>query len=252
VLSYLIKGTVRRELFRLLWGRGESGSVSRLARLAGVSFSAAHRELEAMRAAGLAASRRFGSELQYRADEAHPRARLLAELGSVSDDDETSTQEKRDDEVRSWLASVGAPLAAPPSENPPPHLEDVLAEAVALSHRDATVARVLPLVLWHRRRELDLGRLVLEATRRDERHALGYFLELAGRLGGEARFVEAARGLSDGRRRRARMFFAGHHGPHQRAATRRNTPPEALRWGYLMNMGLDSFRSTFDKFAERP
>jgi hypothetical protein len=55
-------------------------------------------------------------------------------------------------------------------------------------------------------------RLLREATRRDERQALGYFLELAGRLGGEARLVKAAR-------------------------------------GYLMNMGVDSFRSTFDKFA---
>ena len=45
------------------------------------------------------------------------------------------------------------------------------------------------------------------------------------------------------------MFFTGPHGPRALAATRRNTPKEALRWGYLMNMGLDSFESTFDKFA---
>jgi hypothetical protein len=97
---------------------------------------------------------------------------------------------------------------------------------------------------------VDLDRLVLEATGRDERHALGYFLELAGRLGGDTRFVETAHRLSDRRRRKARMFFAGPHGRYELAATRRNTPPEALRWGYLMNMGMDSFRSTFDKFAE--
>jgi hypothetical protein len=46
------------------------------------------------------------------------------------------------------------------------------------------------------------------------------------------------------------MFFAGPHGRYQLAATRRNTPREALRWGYLMNLGMDSFRSTFAKFAE--
>jgi len=45
------------------------------------------------------------------------------------------------------------------------------------------------------------------------------------------------------------MFFTGPHGPGSLAATRRNTPKEARRWGYLMNMGLDSFESTFDKFA---
>jgi hypothetical protein len=202
-----------------------------------------------MRAAGLATSERVGSELQYRAAGDHPQAVLLGQLASVSQSEGTSAREKRDAEVRSWLASVGAPLAGSPSQTPPP-LEELLAEALALSHRDATVVRVFPAVLWQRRHDLDLDRLVLEATRRDERHALGYFLELAGRLGGDARFVEAAGRLSDRRRRKARMFFAGPHGRYQLAATRRNTPREALRWGYLMNLGMDSFRSTFAKFAE--
>lgn len=249
VLDYLMKGKTRRELFRLLWGRkSESGSVSRLARLARVSFSAAHRELEAMRAAGLAVCRRVGSEVQYRADGNHPRRRLLTELASAPDSTDTRVQETRDAETRSWLASIGAPLAAPSPDTPLPALEEVLAEAIALSHRDATVARVLPVVLWKRRHDLNLDRLFLEATRRDERHALGYLLELAGRLGDEPALVEKAQALSDGRRRRARMFFTGPHGRYQRAAARRSTPKEALRWGFLMNMGLDSFRSTFDKF----
>jgi len=33
-------------------------------------------------------------------------------------------------------------------------------------------------------------------------------------------------------------------GRYRLAATRRNTPLEARRWGFLMNMGVDSFRST--------
>ena len=45
------------------------------------------------------------------------------------------------------------------------------------------------------------------------------------------------------------MFFSGPQGPRALAATRRGTPSEARRWGFLMNMGLDSFRSTFDRFA---
>ena len=44
----------------------------------------------------------------------------------------------------------------------------------------------------------------------------------------------------------AQMLF------YQLAATRRNTPPEALRWGYLMNVGRDSFESIFEKFAAAP
>ena len=154
-----------------------------------------------------------------------------------------------DDEVRAWLAAAGAPLGSARPKNHPRDLEEALAEALVLSHRDATVARVLPLVLWRQRARLDLDRLVGQASRRDERSALGYFLELAGRLGGDPALVQAARRLRDRRRTKARPFFAGPLGPRAAAAARRNSPKEALRWGYVMNMGVDSFRAMFEKFA---
>ena len=249
MLEYLVKARARRELFRLLWGRGAVGSVSDLSRLAKVAFSAAHRELNAMRDAGLARVERVGSELVYRAESGHRHAVLLRQLASSTGDHETAMNAERDDQVRTWLASVGAPLGSAAAEGTVPALEEVLAEGLSLSHRDAAVARVLPLVLWRQRDQLDFDRLRHEATRRDEGQALGYLLELAGRLGNEPRLVDASGALRDKRRRRVRMYFAGQHGPRALAATRRNTPKEALRWGYLMNMGLDSFRSTFDKFA---
>jgi hypothetical protein len=46
----------------------------------------------------------------------------------------------------------------------------------------------------------DLYRLVSGATRHDERQVLGCFLELAGRLGGDASLLEAALRLMDKRR----------------------------------------------------
>lgn len=249
MLSYLVKGRARRELFRLVWGRDASGSVSDLARLAGVTFSAAHRELDAMRGAGLACVERAGAELVYRANDAHPRADLLRQLATAAEDRGAQGDAQGDARVRGWLAGVGAPLGAAEIPGPVPELEEGLAEALSLSHSDPTVARVLPFVLWRQRHRLDLDRLRREATRRNEGQALGYLLELAGRLGNERRLVQAAALLRDRRRRRARMFFSGPHGPRALAATRRNTPREARRWGFLMNMGLDSFRSTFDKFA---
>jgi len=245
-----MRGQVHREVFRLLWGKLAVGNVSALSRLAGVSFSAVHRELESMREAGLALCERVSAELQYRAKTDHPQAELLRQLANVSDEAEATNQGSHDEQVRRWLATVGAPLGSPEPTTPVPILEEVLAEGVKLSHRDATVARVLPVALWRRRKHVNLDRLVLEATRRDERPALGYFLELAGSLGGDATLVEAARALKDGRRRRVRMFFHGPHGRYALALTVRNTPKEARRWGYLMNMGLDSFRSVFEKFAE--
>jgi hypothetical protein len=248
VLDYLVKSRVRRELFRLVWGRGASGSVSDLARLAKVAFSAGHRELDAMYQAGLARVERLGAELVYRADYDHPHAKLLRRLATSSDDRGGAARPDRDEQVRAWLTSAGAPLGAEVRGLVPP-VEEVVGAALSLSHRDPTVARVLPLLLWRQRDHLDFDRLRAEATRRNEGQALGYFLELSGRLGNERRLVEASAKLRDKRRRRARMFFSSPQGPRALAAARRNTPKEALRWGYLMNMGLDSFRSTFDKFV---
>jgi len=111
------------------------------------------------------------------------------------------------------------------------------------------VARVLPLVLWRQRDELDLDELVRESTRRDEREAAGFFLELTGRLGHDRRFTNAARPLRDRRRTRSKLFFAQPHGAHELALAHRNTPALARKWGFVMNMGLDSFASTFAKHA---
>jgi hypothetical protein len=249
VLEYLVKGRARRELFRLLWGRRAVGSVSELARLAQVPFSAAHRELSGMREAGLAQAERVRGELVYRADVEHTHSKLLRDLAQSGTESDRKRRLDRDGQLRAWLARLGAPLGAPDPKGSAPASEEVLAEALSLSHRDASVARVLPLVLWRQRARVDLDRLREEATRRDERQALGYFLELAGQLGGERRLAEAARELRDRRRKRARMFFSGPKGPRALAATRRNTPKQALRWGFLMNLGVDSFRSVFDKSA---
>jgi hypothetical protein len=249
VLDYLVKGRARRELFRLLWGQDVSGNVSDLSRLVKVSFSAAHRELEAMRAARLARVERTSTELVYRAETSHPQARLLRQLAKAPAEVEVRSPARPDADVRAWLTAAGAPLGSPPSKVASPPLEEVLAEALELAHRDATVARVLPLVLWRQRERLDLDRLVRQASRRDERSALGYFLELAGQLGGDVRLVRAARRLRDKRRTKARPFFAGPQGPYAAALARRNTPKEARQWGFTMNMGLDSFKALFEKFG---
>lgn len=118
-----------------------------------------------------------------------------------------------DQQVRDWLTTLGAPLGPAETKSRMPSVEEAVGDALSLAHRDATVARVLPLVLWRQRDELDFDRLIREATRRDERQALGYFLELAGQIGGEPRLVVKARASRDRRRKKVRMFFAGPHGP---------------------------------------
>ena len=248
LLSYLVTSRARRHLLRLLWADGAEGSVSDLARRARVSFAAAHRELEAMRAEGLALSERVGAALVYRANPGYREASLVRRLLEEGLAESAPLPTPEGERVRGWLAAAGAPLlVSQPARDPGPRLEEVLAEGLALSHRDATVARVLPLVLWRHRDLFDHGRLVRAATRRNERQSLGFFLELTGRLGGDLRLASLSEGLRDRRRSRARPFFAGRQGRMALALARKKTPPLARQWGYLMNMGMDSFASAFAK-----
>lgn len=250
LLDYFVTSRTRRELLRLLWAEGVTGSGSDLSRRAGVRYSAVHRELEAARGVGLVVCERSGNRVVYRANLGHEQASLVAALLMLDRPTATASSHRdHDDRVRTWLAQAGAPLFAQPSAQPGPAVEVVLAEALAVSHRDATVARVLPLALWRQRGRLDHGRLVEEATRRDERQTLGFFLELTGRLAGDSGLVAAARDLRDRRRKRPRLFFGKPHGPMALAAARRKTPRLARKWGYLMNMGLDAFASAFEKHS---
>lgn len=245
LFRYLVTSRARRALLRALWVEHAQASVSQLSRQTRSSFAAAYRELEAMRAAGLAACERTGNRLAYRANTDHPQAAVLRGLLGALTREPAASDESRDDTVRSWLREAGAPLCAAPVRGTMPPLEEVLTSALGLAHRDATVARVLPLVFWRQRHHVDHDKLAHAATQRNERHALGCFLELAGRLGGDRSLVRRAQQLRDRRRSRPQPFFTQSRGPMAAASARRNTPPVVRKWGYLMNLGLDSFASAF-------
>jgi hypothetical protein len=248
LLSYLVTSRARRHLLHQLWVERAEGSVSDLARRAGVGFATAYKELESMRAEGLATSERAGRTLLYRANRKHPQSALLRRLLKEGKAFARMGPPAYAEQVRGWLAAVGAPLlVAQGASDRPPSLEEVVAQGLALSHDDATVARVLPVVLWTQRDRLDEHRLVEEAARLDERQTLGFFLELTGRLARNDRFSALSSSLRDRRRSRVRPFFERPHGRMALAAARKNTPPVARRWGYLMNMGMVSFASAFAK-----
>lgn len=248
MFDYLVTSRARRQLLRRLWADGASGSVSALARTAGVSFAAAHRELQAMKAAGLAVAERDGVATVYRANLAHAQAELLTALmaatRSAHADSSADSNERR---LRGELAALGAPLAGPVSRDRRPPPEHVLAAGLVLAHRRPTVARVLPVAFWRQRSRLDYERLERAATRRNERQALGFYLELTGQLGGDRRLVRRAGGLRDHRRTALQPFFSGGRGVFAMELARKRSPALARRWGFLMNMELESFASAFRK-----
>ncbi|MET0551945.1 MAG: helix-turn-helix domain-containing protein [Vicinamibacteria bacterium] len=226
MLEYLVTSRTRRELLRRLWLEGKGGSVSALARACGVSFAGAHRELEAMKAAGLAVVERQGLETVYRADDRHPEADVLRALLSP-----------RDDSRR------------PAERQPSASAESTLADKLVLSHEDEAVALALPLELWRQRDELDHRHLVREATRRNERQTLGFFLQLAGRLGGESRLSLRASALKDRRRTALRPFFSTAGAAD---ATSGKSLPLARRWGYVLNIDLARFAAAFKRESRSP
>ena len=244
MFDYLVTSHARRQLLRRLWGDGASGSVTALARASGVSFAAAHRELEAMKAAGLTVAERDGVATVYRANRAHRQADVLAALLKATVPAHGGLEEQR---LRGRLAALGAPLGGPAPRKRNLPAEEVLAEGLVLAHHSPTVARVLPVAFWRQRDKLDYELLERAATLRDERQALGFYLELTGKLGGDRRLVRRASGLRDRRRTALRPFFAGGRGSFARAAAQEKSPALARRWGFLMNMELESFATTFRK-----
>ena len=137
-------------------------------------------------------------------------------------------------------------------------MEDRVAQAIEASHRDAAMARMLPVLLWRLRSELDLRKLERAAKDRGETRALGFFLDLTAALASGLRraaaihsFEEAARSLLPQARDGApTYFFAGtERRPFERLAADENTPDVAKKWGLLLNMPLASFESHFYRCA---
>jgi hypothetical protein len=152
------------------------------------------------------------------------------------------------DLVCCWLSFYGAPLYGSSQVDPDtvPDVEMVLADSLRLSHERAVVARALPLVFWKSREKLDLDRLGREAGRRGQSHTLAFFLDLTAKLSGECIFDRAARRLGIHVPTRPVQFFSPTT-KRERKLAEIHTPKVAKKWGFLMNMGMDSFESMFQK-----
>jgi hypothetical protein len=242
VLKYLVTSKVRRRLLGLLWTDGKRGTASELASLAQVSFASAHAELKEMTRALLAISVIDGGREVYEANLAHPVAKALQELLVAGTG--PSPGSDADDELRKALAGLGAPLRGVPKITvPADERMAVLARGAVLARRDPTLARCMPLCFWPLRDSLDVPAFADLASRAEDRHALGFFLELTGDLGGDRRLGGLAETLRDRRLTAQRDFFLS----SPRGSLVREFPT-AAKWGFRMNTDLESFRTLFEKF----
>jgi len=242
VLQYLVTSKVRRRLLSLLWGEKQRGSVTELAELAGVAFAGVHAEVKAMQRLELVVVQREGGKDVYAANFEHPEADVLRSL-VASEARPVSPKRSADESLRRELVALGAPLrGVKPLAVSPSRQMAVLFDGAQLARRDSTVARVLPLCFWNLREALDVGKLEAHAFRAEDKHTLGFFLELTGILSGDRYWVGLADRFRDRRITSLRDFFFTGLVDVARDFTL------AAKWGFRMNMDLDSFRSLFTKF----
>lgn len=244
MLEYLVTSKVRRRLLSLLWGEKKRGSVAELAELAGVAFAGAHTELKAMQRCQLVVSQREGGKEVHSANFDHPEAATLQAL-VASAARPTLPQGVDDEPLKRKLVALGAPLRGlEPLQVAPSEQMATLLHGAQLARRDPVVARCLPLCFWTLRDSLDVKALEALTSRAEERHTLGFFLELTGELGGDRRLLGLAETLRDRRMTSLRDFFQ----TGRREAARDFAL--ASKWGFRMNMEMDSFQSLFAKFAK--
>ena len=139
------------------------------------------------------------------------------------------------------LVAHGAPLAAwGPCENL--GLEEALALGLGLAHEDATLLRTLPVVFARNAARLNWKLLQQRAQALGYEAELGLLLELTSRLTGHQHLAALAKGLEHARPTQPRHFFKP-RGMFDRMRTEQGTPEVARRWGFLMNMPEDGFRT---------
>lgn len=247
MLDYLVTSRTRRALLELLWRDGVSGTVTDLADKSGVAFAGAYRELKAMVEADLAEIEwRDGSKV-FSANKAHPMSGLLRKLVKRVEAEKNLHSVERE-KLRENLAFLGLPVSAGKiAPEAGVAVETLLVEAANLASEDASVARSLPVLLHKLRDTLDFDTLKHESWKMGNKHRVGFFLELAGKLGSDRLLTEAAGDFMDHRYKVPKQFFHKQSRLSEQAAEMR-TPDLARKWGWRMNMGFDAFESTYKKF----
>lgn len=243
MLQYLVKSEGRRLLLELLFAESARGTISELAAQARVGFATAHREVRELHRFGLV----IDDQGVFRSNDDHPDVALLRQLVATARR-ATVVRPPDADEIRQRLQRLGAPLLAGESPVVERDLHDTIVAGVRLARKDPTVARVMPLVLWQQRRNIDPDRLEEVARHARQKHALGFLVALTARLKRSRELEALARRLRDHRVRSRQDFFEL---PRTRAGQRlaeERSPSVAKDWGFLINMEMSSFAAMFEKF----
>ncbi len=241
LLDHLFQSRSRTAALRFLLQEGWSGSVSELARRAGLTPRAVASEVDRLASLGLVRVEAVGGTNQVHAVTEHPAAKALRSLLEAA----SAPVPPAGEAVRRSLVVWGAPLNDAPARDALP-LEEAVVGALELARRDATVLRVLPVVLARNENDFDWRKLKELARRHKVAAELGMVCELTSDLTGRTSLKKHVDGLRD-RRRKVRRSYPESRSRYEIDLARDRTPRAARKWGFLMNISEDSFRSTLDK-----
>src|SRR5574337_869364 len=204
VLKALFPTTARRAVVELVFsGAVTDASMSELARRAGLTPRAVAVEVQRLEEAGLVEVQAVGPAHVVRPNTRNPAASALSDLVKAAR--AASASNTVDRNVRRSLAAYGAPLLG---EEPKPAfpLSETLLRGLKAARDDATVLRVLPVVIAKHATELDWNDLTERARRMNLRGELGMLLDLTAKVADLPNLRAHAEKLSDARRKRPRYF----------------------------------------------
>jgi DNA-binding Lrp family transcriptional regulator len=239
----LFQSRTRAALLRLLLLDGVADSMSGLARRAGLSQHAVAVEVKNLVSAGLVTLESVGASDLVRADAEHPAVKPLVELLQAADVEPKTTP--NDFKVRETLVYYGAPLLAYEGRRRLP-LELALVQGLRAAKQDATLLKVLPVVVAKNAQQLDWDALKENAKRAKLKAELGMLVELTADVAQKPELKEKVRDLRD-RRRKVASFFSERVSKYERELAKTVTPRAARKWHFLMNLSEDSFRSKLVK-----
>ena len=125
--------------------------------------------------------------------------------------------------------------------------EAALAFALRFASTDASLLRSLPVVLARTWRELDWNKLESSARAQGALDLLGMVTELTASLADVKELGEKARPWGRPPRETRHLFHP--RNDFDRELAEHRTPPVARKWGFLMNIGEDSFRALYERHA---
>jgi hypothetical protein len=239
----LFQSRTRTALLRLLLEEGVRDSMSGLARRASLSAHSVSVEVKNLAKAGLVSVESVGASDLVRGNLSHPAVKPLLALLRVST--VTAEAPPEDDAVKETLKAHGAPFLAYRGAKRM-SLEAALLKALRLAKRDASLLKVLPVVVAKNAQTLNWVKLKEDARREKLKAELGMLVEMTADFAQKPELKEMVRDLRD-RRRSVPSFFSEPRSKYERELAETTTPAAARKWNFLMNMGEDVFRSAMRK-----